>query len=74
MKIDLTAEILKHSDEEIIEFLTSELNGVVKVFAERENPTPLESCAKSIGLVYNVLKEMDKRNKKKSGQDEAVVL
>lgn len=74
MKIDLTTEILKHPDQEVIEFLTEELNGVVKVFSDHDNPTQLEVCAKSIGIVYNVLKEMNKRNKQKTGQDDAVVL
>lgn len=73
-KIDLAGEILKHSDEEVIEFLSEQLQGVVKLYAQYENPSDLVGCATTIGLAYNVLKEMDKRNKKKAGQDGTVVL
>lgn len=74
MKIDLTVEVLKHSDEEIIEFLTDKMRSVVKLYAEYENPADLVGCAATLGLVYSVLKGLDERNKKKTGQDEAVVL
>lgn len=73
-KINLTQEILKHDDREIIEFLTDQMDGVVRLYAKYENPADLVGCATTLGLVYGVLKEMDKRNKAKSGQDDTVVL
>lgn len=74
MKIDLPTEILKHKDEEVVEFLVEQLKGVTQVYATHTDSAQLETCATNIGLAYNVLKEMNKRNKSKNGQDNTVVL
>ena len=73
-KIDITNEILKYDDADVIEFLTGQMSGVIQLYAKYDNPADLVGCATTLGLVYNVLKEMNKRNKQKTGQDETVVL
>ena len=73
-KIDLTTEILKHPDHEVIEFLSNQMSNVSLLFAQYKDPSELVGGATTVGLVYGVLKEMDRRNKAKNGQNDAVVL
>ena len=76
-KINLINEVLKHSDPEIIEYLAN-LMARVKVAHEQalkeDKPHALYACSTTVLTVSEVLSAVNKRNKQKSGQDEAVVL
>lgn len=65
-QINLTAEILSHSDEEIIEYLAGEMTEVKRIYAratKEGNPNLLYIAAANLDDIYNVLNALDRRNK-----------
>ena len=65
-RINVAADILKHSDEEIIEFLTEEAKAIRATFnaAQKDNrPELLYVTRVDLEIITNVLIELDKRNK-----------
>lgn len=65
-KINLTDEVLSHSDEEIIEYLAGEITEVKRIYtrATKEgNPNLLYISAANLDDIYNVLNLLDRRNK-----------
>lgn len=73
-KIDLVSEILKHPDNEVVEFLRDKMQAVVKVYGSAKDSNEFYACTDAIGLVFNILKAMDERNKNKAGINTKVVL
>lgn len=65
-KIDLTEEVLKHSDEEIIEFLYRSMADIRRIHIDAAGakcPEVLFTTTGGIDTVYSVLKALDARNK-----------
>ena len=65
-QINLTAEILSHSDKEIIEYLAGEITEVRRIYAratKEGNPNLLYIAAANLDDIYNVLNALDRRNK-----------
>ena len=65
-RINVAADILKHSDEEIIEYLAEEAKAIRATFnaAQKVNrPELLYVTRVDLEIVTNVLVELDKRNK-----------
>lgn len=66
MKINLAAEILKHDDADIIEFLSDEAKAIRAVFnnaQKSERPELLYVARADLEILTAVLNELDKRNK-----------
>jgi hypothetical protein len=65
-RINVTADILKHNDEEIIEYLAEEAKAIRANFniAQKVNrPELLYVTRVDLEIITNVLIELDKRNK-----------
>lgn len=65
-KIDLTEDILEHSDEEIIEFLYRSMADIRRIHIDAAGakcPEVLFAATGSVDTVYSVLKALDARNK-----------
>lgn len=65
-RINVAADILKHSDEEIIEFLAEEAKAIRATFnsVQKDNrPELLYVTRVDLEIITNVLIELDKRNK-----------
>ena len=65
-RINVAVDILKHSDEEIIEFLAEEAKAIRATFnsAQKDNrPELLYVTRVDLEIITNVLIELDKRNK-----------
>ena len=65
-RINVAADILKHSDEEIIEYLAEETKAIRAAFnaAQKANrPELLYVTRVDLEIVTTVLNELDKRNK-----------
>lgn len=68
-KINLVDEILKHDDEEIIEFLTDEVGKIRMAFitaVEKEDPALVYTVKGGAETVYGVLRELNRRNQEKA--------
>ena len=69
-KIDLREEIvLKHTDEEIIEYLATEMFGVrtcMRSALKEGKPELIYAAAVDIELVSDILKALNRRNKEKA--------
>lgn len=68
-RINVAADILKHSDEEIIEYLAEETKAIRATFnaAQKANrPELLYVTRVDLEIVTTVLNELDKRNKLKA--------
>lgn len=66
MKINLAAEVLRHDDADIIEFLADETKAIRAAFnaAQKANRPELLYVARvDLEIVTTVLNELDKRNK-----------
>lgn len=71
MAVNLTEDVLRHKDEEIIEHLYRTMSGVVKNYgsaAEKSAPELLYANLGDIVMVTQILKAMDKRNKDRLAQ------
>lgn len=71
MAINVIADIMKHKDEEIIEFLSKTMTGVVKnydVSVKEKDPSLLWGNIGDLAMVTSVLKAMRERNNEKLAQ------
>ena len=65
-KIDLTAEVLKHTDPEIIDYLANEARAVRAVYKktlESGDAQRLFAMSADLAILINVIIALDKRNK-----------
>lgn len=68
MAIDITSEVIKHDDEEIIEFLLDEVSEALSIMRSAIKAGRPELCLtafSSVGQAYNVLRALDRRNKER---------
>ena len=65
-KIDLANEVLRHTDEEIIEYLYGLAATIYRQYNNVENPTMLLSAFGDVKQIYAVLQALNRRNKEKS--------
>lgn len=65
-KIDLANEVLRHTDEEIIEYLYGLAATIYRQYNNVENPTMLLSACGDVEQIYDVLRALNRRNKEKS--------
>lgn len=68
MAINITAEVLKHDDEEIIEYLLDEVSDALSIMRsaiKTERPELCLTAFSSVGQAYNILKALDRRNKER---------
>ena len=68
MAIDLVDEVLKHTDEEIIAFLDSEMTDIVRAYAASikvNDPTQIIAVAAKVGQVRSVLRALNRRNEER---------
>lgn len=61
-RIDLVEEVLRHSDEEIIEYMYRIMRAVYNDFRTVEDPALLYKLTGSIEQVYAVVKGLKERN------------
>ena len=69
--IDIVEEILRHSDDEIIEYLDGEMADVAKGYSVslRDNdPTKVLAVASKVGHIKSVLKALNRRNQERKLQ------
>lgn len=63
--IDLTQEVLRHTDEEIIEFLSDTMTDVVRAYAaslKTNDPTQIIAVAVKVAQVRDILRALNRRN------------
>lgn len=68
-KINLTDEILKHDDEEIIEFLYDKMKQVRTLYlsaTEANQSEVLYAAGENVDLVTDVLRKLNRRNQEKA--------
>ena len=68
-EINLTEEIMKHSDEEIIDYLARTISSMRRTYTnavQTGNPSLLYGMSGDIDSVYPVIIAMDRRNKERS--------
>lgn len=71
MKINLIAEVLKHDDHEIIEFLSDEAKAIRATFlsaVKENNPEKIYAVAADLEILNSVLMGLDRRNKERGLQ------
>lgn len=74
MAVNVIEDIVKHRDEEIIEFLYKTMNGVLKnydVSVKAQDSALLWGNIGDISMVASVLKAMNARNQEKLAQTRA---
>lgn len=67
-KINLTEEVLKHSDDEIIEYLSNVSKGVRSTFRraiESDDPNLLYITHTDVEIITTILAALDRRNKER---------
>lgn len=68
-EINLTEEIMKHSDEEIIDYLAKTVSSMRATYnkaVKTGNPSLLYGMSSDIDAVYPVIIALDRRNKERS--------
>lgn len=65
-KINLTEDILKHDEEEIVEYLYGLLSAIYREYASADDPTRLLKVSGQVAMAYSTLKAMNDRNKEKA--------
>ena len=68
-EINLTEEVMKHSDEEIIDYLARTISSMRSTYnkaVKTGNPNLLYEMSGDIDAVYPVIIAMDRRNKERS--------
>lgn len=68
-KINLVNDILRHDNNEIIEFLADEVGRIrlaTTHAVEEQNPEYAYAVKGNLEIVYGVLKELNRRNKEKA--------
>lgn len=74
MAVNVIEDIVKHRDEEVIEFLAKTMNGVLKnydVSIKAKEPSLLWGNIGDISMVASVLKAINARNQEKLAQSRA---
>jgi hypothetical protein len=61
-KINLVDEVLKHTDEEVIEYLYGLVAGIRRQYNNVEDPMWLLASCGEVEQVYSVLKGLKERN------------
>lgn len=61
-KINLVDEVLKHTDEEVIEYLYGLVAGIRRQYNNVEDPMWLLTSCGEVEQVYSVLKGLKERN------------
>lgn len=67
-KVNLTEEVLKHSDDEIIEYLSNVSKGVRSTFRraiESDDPNLLYITHTDVEIITTILTALDRRNKER---------
>lgn len=67
-KINLTEEVLKHSDDEIIEYLSNVSKGIRSAFRraiESDDPNLLYITHTDVEIITTILTALDRRNKER---------
>jgi hypothetical protein len=67
-KINLTEEVLKHSDDEIIEYLSNVSKGIRSAFRraiESDDPNLLYITHTDVEIITTILAALDRRNKER---------
>lgn len=67
-KINLTEEVLKHSDDEIIEYLSNVSKGIRNTFKraiESDDPNLLYITHTDVEIITTILTALDRRNKER---------
>ena len=67
-KINLTEEVLKHSDDEIIEYLSNVSKGIRNTFKraiESDDPNLLYITHTDVEVITTILIALDRRNKER---------
>lgn len=67
-KINLTEEVLKHSDDEIIEYLSNVSKGIRSAFRraiESDDPDLLYITHTDVEIITTILAALDRRNKER---------
>jgi len=67
-KINLTEEVLKHSDDEIIEYLSNVSKGIRSTFRraiESDDPNLLYITHTDVEIITTILTALDRRNKER---------
>lgn len=70
-EIDIVAEIMAHTDNEIIDFLGKRVSNLRSNYikaVKAGNPALLYGITTDLDLLYYVITEMDRRNKERSLQ------
>jgi len=71
-EINIVDEIMRHTDDEIISFLSKKASGIARTYdiAQKDEPRPeyLMLEDENVKLVRDVLRAMDRRNKERSLQ------
>lgn len=65
-KINLVDEVLKHPDDEIVEYLYGLIAGVRKNYVNAQDPSWLLASCGEIDQLYFVLKGLKERNDRRS--------
>lgn len=68
MAIDLIKEILNHSDEEVISYLSSELTEIRRVYnraTKEKSPELLYMAAPNLDEVYKIVLALNRRNEER---------
>lgn len=71
MAVNVIADVMKHKDEEIIDYISKTMSGVVKNFntsLTQKSPELLWGNFGDIVMVSQILRAMDQRNKEKLAQ------
>lgn len=75
MAVNLIEDLLKYSDEEIIDYIEGVMSVVVKNYKttiEAKQPETIWASYGDISLVHSVLKAMKRRNKERLAQHEGM--
>ena len=67
-KINLVDEVLKHTDEEVIEYLYGLVAGIRRQYNNVEDPMWLLTSCGEVEQVYSVLKGLKQRNDSRKAQ------
>lgn len=73
MAINVVADIMNHKDEEIIEYISKIMSGIVKNYntsITQKSPELLWGNFGDIVMVHQIMKAMDKKNKDRLAQSQ----
>lgn len=61
-KINLVDEVLKHTDDEITEYVYGLASAIRRAYASNENPVDLLKVSGQVEILYSVTKGLKQRN------------